>query len=259
MLNGGGPPSVTTRAGTNVAWNANTASRIASNSSIGASMGSVIRRKRPERTDPFDRGDLVALGGYQASYRDGDTTSPSPIVNRLMHDDQRLGGSGLGQPGRCRRADGVEREVQRPVQRVGDPQPHERVRDVRQHGGHEHGRPIGPYHAVPAVQQEREPERAEQAQRHGDDHEHEGVAQRDAEHVVADQLAERVEPDPLRGADEVPLEERQHQSGPSRDDDDEDDPGHERRGHQGERAAVVHRGCQTADPGGGVEEVEPRR
>ena len=81
------------------------------------------------------------------------------------------------------------------------------VRDVRQHGGHEHGRPIGPYHAVPAVQQEREPERAEQAQGHGDDHEHEGVAQRDAEHVVADQLAERVEPDPLRGADEVPLEE----------------------------------------------------
>jgi hypothetical protein len=74
------------------------------------------------------------------------------------------------------------------------------------------------------VQQECEAERPEEAQRDREEDEQERVADGDPEDLVLPELAEVVQADEARRADQVVLEEREGERDSGWDDDEESDP-----------------------------------
>ncbi len=108
--------------------------------------------------------------------------------------------------------------VDRPVERVEQPQPQQAVGDLR-HRGRQHHRPLVRCRPRGApVQQQREPERDEEPQRDGDQREDQRVRRARVRKMAScDELDEVVRARPRsRGSDQVVLGERQRRASPRR-------------------------------------------
>ena len=92
------------------------------------------------------------------------------------------------------------------------------------------------------MEEEREPERRRQTERHRDRGEDERVRHGDPEDVVLEQLAEVVEPDEARRADEVVLGDGQRERHERGRGDEEREPQDVRREEHGELTALAHAG-----------------
>ena len=93
-------------------------------------------------------------------------------------------------------ADPAEEDVDRPVERVEEPQQQQGVRHVGDDRRQVRGRPVRARAAEALVQQQCEEERAHDPERHRERDVDERVAERLPEDLVVDQLLEVVEPDP---------------------------------------------------------------
>ena len=107
-------------------------------------------------------------------------------------------GQRIADPREVRRAAPPEEGVDRPVERVEEPEPEEPVGDVGDDRRERARRAVGTDTREPAVQEEREGERSRKAERHRDRGEDERVRDRDPEYVVVEELSEVVEPDEVR-------------------------------------------------------------
>ena len=96
---------------------------------------------------------------------------------------------GIHQPGRLRQAERAEHEVERPVERVEDPEPDQRIGDVGHDRRQEHGHAVEPVAAPPLIEEQRQRERAEHPQRHGERDEDRGILHRDLEDALVKDVA----------------------------------------------------------------------
>ena len=146
----------------------------------------------------------------------------------------------VADPREVRGASPAEQRVDRPVDRVEEPEPEQAVRDVR-HDGREHGRgAVCPHTGHPPVEEERQPERGPEAERDGNRGKDERVDERRAEDVVRDELPEVVEPDEVRRADEVVLGEGEDGRDERRREDEDGQSDEVGREHQRELAPLAH-------------------
>ena len=161
-------------------------SRANSRSRIGAISGSVIRRKIDHAVASSSAARSYSSAG-QALPRDEQDDEALADREQAHDDDRRARVVRVREPlrrqhapgGRVRRvAADAQEDVDRPVDRVEEPEPDEPVGDVRDHRRQHRGRPLGADAARPPVQQECERERGREPQRNGDRREHERVHQR---------------------------------------------------------------------------------
>ena len=108
----------------------------------GAISGRVTRRSVAQRPAPSSAASSYRSSGISRRVAMA-MRKPSPIVNALDHDQAEPGRPRVREPGRTVDADRAERQVERSVQRVEDPQPGQGEGDVGHDGREERGGAVG--------------------------------------------------------------------------------------------------------------------
>ena len=140
----------------------------------------------------LDRGQLVHVRRQRPPRRQQDDERLADR-EQAHQDDRRARVRRVGQPLRRRPAEHgqpvlaaePQQLVDRPVQRVEQPQPQQPVRDLRHRRRQHRRRPRRADHRRTPVQQQRQAQRDQQSRRHRDRREHHRVSQRGPERRIA--------------------------------------------------------------------------